>query len=360
MELLTKFQMYDLDGSGSLNAYEFVTMVRQLRDIYSSEGESSSAAGKIFSDSSVARFFRIVDKDRSGCISDCELFEAIRGHPNPHRQACIDYMFNLIDVDKDGSIDFGEAIEFYSTHSLNKGELGTGNRTSSGIDGSERIQTGGKGTKKPNNAAARRFIDHFDKRAHTAGTVDVASDEVNVDSKPKDADLIERDGKISTAEFQLYWANRSFYVDEDQAFMEEMETDFGVNLKDEDATEWISKRKAELEAQEKMSKMCIENNGKAEEAGASETRRAVAPQEPAPSAAFSPQPGRKLVSQASNVGNEVAIISQELSKVQDLLSQQRKQWKTDVESRDTLIAEQAAVIAELKNKVEDLEIKLAL
>jgi hypothetical protein len=360
--------MYDIDASGSLNAYEFVIMCRSLMELYTSDGDGSEGA-KIFSDGQVAKFFRTVDKDISGTISDEELFEAIRGNPSPHRQACIDYMFSLMDADGDGCIDFAEAVAFYGNHKLNVGELGRGEEGSS------------KGVRrKTQNATARKFIDHFDRRAQTAGTVDVAAEDGGAAARKSAAtkaankasgkgegrksEHVQRDGQISMKEFQLYWANRSFYIESDEQMHREMAVDFGVNLESDEAKEFLSTKEKTYE--EMSGVETLRQDGAS--AAAAPPAAAVAGDEVRPLATTAPSipvqamPSGKspLKHRASVVANDVAEMAGRLSKMSELLAANKTQWQTDVTARDKTIASQAKLIAELQAKNDELELQAAL
>lgn len=195
-------------------------MCRKLSTIYSEdiEGEEPSAAHKIiFSDAAVARFFRAVDTDRSGFITKKELLEAIRGRPPPFRQACIDFMFNSIDTNGNGVIEFSEAVAFYKTHEMKTGKIGRAGESVKVLPSSKK----GRSSKKfIDNADARRFIDFFDRDYNKAGKIDVTVDDIHDDgegnakvqvsreSDRRGSQIIARDGKISRLEFGLYWANR--------------------------------------------------------------------------------------------------------------------------------------------------------
>jgi hypothetical protein len=370
--------MYDIDASGSLDAYEFVIMCRSLMDFYTSDGDGSDGA-KIFSDRQVAKFFRTVDKDSSGTISDEELFEAIRGNPSPHRQACIDYMFSLIDTDGDGCIDFAEAVAFYGNHKLNVGELGKGEEGSS------------KGVRrKTQNATARKFIDHFDRRAQTAGTIDVAAEDGGAAARKSAAtkaankasgkgearksDHVQRDGHISMKEFQLYWANRSFYIESDEQMHREMTVDFGVNLESDEAKAFLfTKQKA---YEEMLRVQTLGQDGATVAAAAvavvagdeirplatTATTASTATTSISPSIPVQAMPSGKspLKHRASVVANDVAEMVGRLNKMSELLAANKTQWQADVTARDKTIASQAKLIAELQAKNDELELQAAL
>ena len=248
-ELLVLFRQADTDNSNTLSQLEFVRMCKQLRKNLA--GNSSSAS--IFSDHQIAVCFRLIDVDCSGSITAIEFFDQVRGTPSPRRRAWIDYAFHLVDKDNDGVIEFQEVIDFHDSSDYHSDKVKSSTKGSAkGSAKSTRRSTINKdridhSNKTVNISKARKFISHFDryywkkKGGEDGERLPVHSDQG-----------IERDGRIFKAEFDLYWANRSFYFEKDESFKKEFLVGWGVDLHDPVAIEYCNKRETELQEQQNV------------------------------------------------------------------------------------------------------------
>ena len=421
-ELLVLFNQADKDNSKTLSKLEFVRMCQALRKKWDDESSSSS----IFSDHQISSLYKFIDVDCSGSITALEFFDQIRGKPSLKRHAWIDYAFHLVDKDDDGVIDFQEVIDFYNSsdyhgdkvESTTKGSSTKGSSTKGSGKGARRstINKGGgiNSSKTVNFAKARKFITHFDryywkKRGNDTDIGDTGGGEHLPIESEQD---IARDGRIYKTEFQLYWANRSFYFEKDDSFKREFLVGWGVDLDEAVAKEYCDKREKELREQQNATGS---NDG--DDTGDVTTRaveltlspnKPVPPSDPAPSSSTnghgggsvkggagvgsSPNPhrvtkiagtvvttttemnlqaddgtatatdeaGRRHTAFYHAENDQLESLVKEVSRLHQLLANQDKNWKEDVQSRDKIIYGQNQEIEELKRKVEDLEIKLAL
>jgi hypothetical protein len=398
--LLDLVHQYDKDGSGELSAYEFVLLCRELNKIYLAEAEAKVKAIektmvanetnrisveeqdpmeslRLFTDAEVASFFRAVDVDNSGQVSDTELFYAIRGKPNMERQACIDYMFELIDTDCDGYLDFSEAVAFYGTSNIKIGSGSNKNSVKLNKEQGEKSHSSSSKNgvrKQTHNKTARAFIDHFDRRLHVnhalakaeLGKCVTLASEQNIGDKQNEDSSVVVDGRISRREFCLYWENRSFYVTDDIDFKKEFLNNFGVNMMSTEAKEWLENR---LKSQ--IGAGAGSDSVEAPGSGTNNTYPSLCPSPPKQSMpSCNPSPRSNVVnpsydinnnnvrtietSSANRVPTNDSVVIQ-LANMHELLEEQKRQWKADVDIKDHIIKKQHDRILELEKILKDIQ-----
>ncbi|KAL8747674.1 MAG: hypothetical protein Q9190_000470 [Brigantiaea leucoxantha] len=91
-ELQDMINEVDVDGTGTIDLQEFVTMMKM--DV----GEPDKEA-------ELAQIFRIFDKDNSGSISASELRDAMRAIGQNYTDEEFEEMMDEVDLDRNGTID---------------------------------------------------------------------------------------------------------------------------------------------------------------------------------------------------------------------------------------------------------------
>ena len=96
-ELKARFERFDVDQSGKIEMSEFITW--SLRDALARSSQR------------IIDLFRAWDEDASGTIDKREFFRAIHALGFPVEQVDTDKVFNFVDKDRSGTIQYGELNE---------------------------------------------------------------------------------------------------------------------------------------------------------------------------------------------------------------------------------------------------------
>ena len=156
--LARKFRIMDDDGSKSLNQAEFRKGLKELKMTSLSEAE-------------IMNLFTRFDRDGSGSLDYEEFLCGVRGVLNDRRRSLVGLAFNVLDTNRDGTIDAEEIVSKYDA-----------SKHPDVISG-----------KKSPNEVLREFLETFEVGG-------------------------EKDGKCTRQEFENYYSNISASIDDDDYF----------------------------------------------------------------------------------------------------------------------------------------------
>jgi Ca2+-binding EF-hand superfamily protein len=157
------FQIMDDDQSGKIDSDEFSRVIREYK------------IGIELSD--VQEIFKGFDKDRSGQIRYEEFLDSIKGHMNNYRKGLVDKAFDRLDIDHSGEVDSNDVKELYNP---SKHPAVLENR-------------------KTEDQVLQEFLETFELHH-------------NLRAGP------EKDYKITRKEFEDYYDNISYGIDNDEYF----------------------------------------------------------------------------------------------------------------------------------------------
>ena len=158
-----QFKIMDDDNSHSLSLSEFKKGCRDF--------------GVDFPETEITRLYNTIDRDRSGVIDYDELIRAIRGPMNPNRKRIVKQAWAKLDRDNSGIIDINDLRGVYSAKS----------------------HPDVRSRKKTEDEILGEFLETFETHHNIS-------------------DLSRRDRKVSMEEFEEYYNNVSASIDNDQYF----------------------------------------------------------------------------------------------------------------------------------------------
>merc|ERR1719384_580336 len=100
-QLIGVMQEVDVDGSGSINLSEYLTLMQREKgkDLTANEEE-------------LKHDFNIIDEDQNGYINKSELQKAMTDYLGVDQtEQSVDELMNKIDIDRDGQIDYPEFVQ---------------------------------------------------------------------------------------------------------------------------------------------------------------------------------------------------------------------------------------------------------
>jgi Ca2+-binding EF-hand superfamily protein len=205
--LETEFKKIDKNGDGRIQAVEFALLINSLRRTVVL-GEDDNTCPFNIPDSEVPMLFDILDEDQDGCLDVYEFINSIRGRIEPIKQLYIDYVFEKLDSNADGYIEFDELIAWTTSPNFIECQRQHG-----------AIQL--KAKKIINYSSAREFINNFDQA---------------VDG-PKD-------GRVSRFEFNSYYNNMCFEQSSStETFVQSLLAEWAFEKNP--AEEWVQARMTE-------------------------------------------------------------------------------------------------------------------